>query len=188
METLLQLESFDGTGTDIAGTNLAYQAGFAAGFAEGQETAKAESDHLKHQVVQSLTGIVVTYQQARQDVMAALSGLMTELAETVLPHCVAQGFTSQIADLLLTRFMQPGSDLICVHVHPDNVDSLLATTAMLGDGIAVTADKTLALHAAWIRQAPYEIHVDMDQHLAHIGDLLSNIALEKQRTSGKWTS
>lgn len=180
MDTYLQLECFDPADPATSKAREDFDAGYAAGLAAGHGAAKAEADHLNQAMAQSVAAIRYTYQQARQDIMSSLPRLMTDLAETVLPFCVRHGFAAQITDMILTRLHPGQGDTICLYVHPDQVNALTATTATLEGNIAVMPDPTLTPQSAWIRQAQEEIYLDMDQLLAEIAELLSNITASNQ--------
>lgn len=181
MRRPVSLEAFDLIDTADPGPNADYENGYAAGLVAGQQAAQVKSDHLRHELVQSLTDISFTYHAARHEILSSLRPLVTALSETILPHCVAQGFAGQLADLIVTRFDCGISDAICVHVHPDQRASLQNVTATMTGTVTVKADATLTLHAAWIGQGQAETYLDMDRHLAAISDLLSNIPATDQR-------
>lgn len=183
MAGLLNLEAFDAAELSDTGPSEEYHKGYAAGHNAGYDAACAQADALRRDLAQTLMDISFTYNEARHDVLSSLAVLVTALTDTILPHCVAQGFARQVADLVLTRFTPGAEDGICIHVHPDQVTALQSVTDAIPGGVAVIADPTLPPHAAWIGQGQVETYLDMDAHLARISELLSNISPIDQRNT-----
>lgn len=174
MDLVLQLEAFDADDPKDASASAAYQTGFAAGLEAGTAAAHDATDQLHIALLQSLTQISCSYAQARQEVLSSFATLVTGLTESLLPHCVAQGFAAQVADLVLRAAATGPDQPISIHVHPDQVSKLQAFIDGTAVSAIVTADPTLSPQAAWIGQAGAETCLDMDRHLAEVTQILAN--------------
>ena len=181
MQHGLSFERFDQAAVTDHGPSQDFHDGYALGLVAGQDAARAEADQLRRDVAQSLNAIACTYDVARGDVLASFDRLMMALTATVLPHCVAHGFGQQITDLVVNRFADDIGAEITIHVHPDQVASVQNAVSAAAGSFKVTADPTLSPFAAWIGRAQDEIYLDLDQMLADITQLLSNVSTQNQR-------
>ena len=181
MQAMLALESFADDPPPDPGLAAAYDAGFRAGVAQGRQDAMQEGTGLQAELVQNLSDLAFTYQEARQDIMQSLDPLVRALIHSVLPHCVKTGFADQIADLVLRTCGPDCDQALTVHVHPDQCAAVTAATLPIASLVHVCEDPCLTPQAAWIGQAGAEIQIDMDRHLAAITALLANLSASENR-------
>lgn len=183
MPQLLTLESFDDTDIAEAVENRGYDDGYAEGYAAGLQTARVEQATLTEECVQALNAIDFTYAEAQRQMLDALQPLLRDLAEKVLPHCVANGFAGQIAALISNAIEQSAGTTLTLHVHPDQQTAIATAAHTTTANIVVTADESLSPHAAWIKHAGSEAFLDMDGLLAAITAILSAIEDTNDRTA-----
>jgi flagellar biosynthesis/type III secretory pathway protein FliH len=182
MRKFLALEEFDTADDTDQSCDQTFQDGFTAGYLAGQSAAQSAAEQLTQELVQSLTDTAFTYQEARHDVITSLAAVLAAVAAQVLPHCVAQGFDQQIAQLIHQRITENSPVPMLVHVHPSQVAALRKAIMPIAATVQVTADASLTPHAAWIGQAGSELHLDMDQLLADISDILANLTDQPDRS------
>ncbi|MDX8352886.1 hypothetical protein [Cognatiyoonia sp. IB215182] len=183
MTQLLALESFDDIEVADAVESGSFQDGYDEGHAAGLETARAEQAALTEECVQVLNAIDFTYVEARRQMLDALQPFLQDLAEKVLPHCVANGFASQIAALISDAVEQSAGAALTLHVHPAQRSAIAKAAETTAANIMVVSDPNLSPHAAWVENAGSEAFLDMDGLLASIAEILSAINITDDRNA-----
>ncbi|MEM9787413.1 MAG: hypothetical protein AAF801_12990 [Pseudomonadota bacterium] len=183
MAQLLSLESFDNPATEDQAQNATYQDGYDAGYAAGQSAARDEAAALSEECVQGINTLDFTYAEARKQVLDELAPLLRQIAQKVLPHCVATGFADQIASLLIDATENSIADAVVLHVHPSQKAAVTQAVQRTSANVDVQTDPKLSEHAAWVKHAGTEAHLDMDALLAAISDTLSALDHIDNRTN-----
>jgi len=183
MPQLLALESFDQAETAEVVESGSFQEGYDEGYAAGLETARAEQAALTEECVQALNAIDFTYVEARRQMLDALRPFLQDLAEKVLPHCVANGFASQITALISDAVEQSAGAALTLHVHPTQQAAIAQAAETTAANIMVLSDPKLSPHAAWVKNAGSEAFLDMDGLLASIAGILGAINITDDRNA-----
>jgi flagellar biosynthesis/type III secretory pathway protein FliH len=160
-----------------------HAAAYAEGYAAAMDDIAATNDRLEAELVQTLSDMAFTYRAARQDVIDALEPLVQTLIQSVLPHCITNGFADQIAAAVLQDFTDQAGSAVRVNIHPDQLAPVRNATRQLAADVLIAADPHLSRHAAWIGSARGEVSFDMDRHLAAITALLANLSTQQQEVA-----
>ncbi len=182
MAHVLSLESFEDALTESSGPSADFDQGYQEGLAAGVATVQAETEALSAAFVQTMSDIDFTYAEARGQILASLSPLLTLITEKVLPHCVAAGFTGQLSALLMDAAAADTAANIELHVHPAQQAAVEAAMQALPTKVTVIGDATVSEHAAWIAQGRSETRLDADRLLARIDEILRAIQHIEDRT------
>lgn len=182
MGQALSLESFDDEQVEDITATEAFQQGYQEGLQAGIAQTAADAAALDAAFVQSLENIDFTYTEARSQLLGSLGPLLTTIVEKVLPHCVAEGFAGQLADMLLQAAAQDANAAITLHIHPSQRSAIEAATKDAAVQISLHDDPQLDPHAAWIRQKRSETLLDVDSLLAAISETLGAIHHIENRT------
>lgn len=182
MGQALSLESFEEEHVEDVTETDGYQLGYQEGLQAGLAQAAADAAALNAELVQSIGNIDFTYTEARSQLLGSLTPLLTTIVEKVLPHCVAEGFAGQLADLLLQAANEDANAAMTLHVHPSQRIAVEAATKDIGDQVIVQDDPQLDVHAAWIKQERSETLLNVDSLLTTISETLSAIHHTEDRT------
>lgn len=182
MGQALSLESFDDELVEDITATEAFQQGYQEGLQAGIAQTTADAAALDAEFVQNLGNIDFTYTEARSQVLGSLTPLLTTIVEKVLPHCVAEGFTGQLADILIQAAAADAKAGISLHIHPSQRSAIEAALTDAAVSVTLHDDPLLDPHAAWIRQNRSETLLDVDGLLAAISDTLGAIHHLEDRT------
>lgn len=183
MPQLLALESFDDAVAQEPSQNQHYQSGYDDGHAAGLQAAHEEIAALSEQFVQTLNDVDFTYAEARKQVFDSLIPLMTEVVEKVLPHCVTNGFSNQIVDLLIQTAAKQTGTAITLQVHPSQHAAVAEASQNIAAEVIVQSDPTLSEYAARIKNGDAEQILDMDTVLTAISEILGAVHHSEDRTN-----
>ena len=182
MGQALSLESFDDEQIEDITATKTFQQGYQEGLQAGIAQTTADAAALEAEFVQSLGNIDFTYTEARSQLLGSLAPLLTTIVEKVLPHCVAEGFAGQLADMLLQAAAQDAKAGITLHIHPSQREAVESATSDAAVNLSLHEDPQLEPHAAWIRQRRSETLLDADGLLAAISEALGAIHHVENRT------
>lgn len=186
MTLALSLEAFDADPLDDGPLPAAVQQAFDDGYAQGLETAQTAQAALSAEFVQCVADLEFSYSEARSEILLAIAPLMKTVADVLLPHCAAAGFTQELA-LILEKVITCGvSERMTVLVHPDRYTQISTALSGPSAGVTVAADHDLSLNAAWIKHEVTEAHLDLDQLQSEITETLHGLetAMPRKETHG----
>jgi flagellar assembly protein FliH len=196
MARFLDLESFDkpsrtsGTGApdeaELADERLqSYEQGYAAGWDDAVGAQSADMARLRTELGRNLTEMSLTFQEARQHVMASLGPLLTEMVAKVLPQTAHQSLAHVVLEQLIPLAEALSASPIEVRTAPVNVDTIARLLAERGDlPTKVTADETLGEGQAFLSSGRQDILIDFDSTVAAIGDAVAAF-LDTRRTGSQ---
>lgn len=181
MGSAIRLEAFDAVDQTEDTQAITYQQGFDAGFAAAQAAAAREQGRLQAELVQAISDLEFTYTEARGALTQSLGPLFEVIAQVILPHCVAAGWTGQIAAILQAATAGNLAAPLKVAVHPQQRQTIAAALETAYPHLHITTDDSLGLHAAWIGVGEQETLLDLDRTLSQIVAVLGAIDPQKTR-------
>lgn len=177
----LSLEAFDADLAEDLLNNPAVQQAYDDGYAAGLAAAAQNQSAISAELVQHIADLEFSYNEARGDILRTLSPLFAQVVETLLPHCVARGFATELSAFLYQAATTDLPDAISITVHPDQRAAVAAELLDYNTDISVVEDPTLGRNAAWITQGIRESYLDLDALLSQITEILSTIDLTEPR-------
>ncbi len=186
MGQTVELESFDSAPSAPAGPSGDYQRGYEDGQEDATHAAQSGEAALQADLVQAVSDLEFTYEEARSEVMRALGPFLETLISTILPHCVSNGFVSQIMSILRDAAAVDLVDAPTIMVHPSQQQAVAQALESWPANLSVGVDDSLNPYAAWLRLAPEETLLDLDHLMAEISTLIgaATIPNERQESHG----
>ncbi|WP_341367497.1 hypothetical protein [Yoonia sp. BS5-3] len=178
----LTLESFDDVETEEIAPLRTFEEGYEEGLQAGIAQTQAEIGALNAELVQNIGNLDFGYVEARNEIIGSLTPLLRAVVEKVLPHCVAEGFAGQLADLLMQTAEQDASAAINLHVHPGQRAAVETAVEQTATQVILHDDPSLSEHAAWIGHQRTETLLDIDGLLSAITETLGAFYQEENRT------
>lgn len=175
MAQALSLESFEEALVEDVTESDDFQQGYQEGLQAGIAQSAADAAALSAELVQNIGNIDFTYTEARSQLLGSLAPLLTTIVEKVLPHCVAEGFAGQLADLLLQAAGEDANAAMTLHIHPSQRTAVETASQDMAGQVTIQDDPQLDMHAAWIKQERSETLLDVDNLLVTISAALGAI-------------
>ncbi|MGB3146431.1 MAG: flagellar biosynthesis protein [Paracoccaceae bacterium] len=174
MARLLRLETFDmpATGSrlpeqmqsELEEIRLSsYETGYAAGWDDAVGAQSGDISRLRADLGRNLTAMALSYQEARQHILAALEPLLQSVVGKVLPAIARQTLGQMILEEIRPHAETMASAPVIVRIAPENremVAQLLSAETDLP--IEVAEEPTLGPGQAYLTLGQAELEVDLD--------------------------
>ena len=176
------LESFEDQTMAFAKPDEGFEKGFAVGFAEGKEAAKAVQTVLQDEFVQCISDLEFKYEEARSEITRSLGPLLSILVEKIFPHCLTEGFADQIVAVIQQSLNENTATGFRLTINPAQNTAVIAALAKAAIEVDLTVDPALPPNAAWVRYDQDELYVDGDALLGDIHSILTTVEPIEKRT------
>lgn len=157
----------------------AYDEGYATGWAEAQEDARAAAEAAQAQgeaLRARIEELGFTYQEARAHVMQAVTPMLRAILEHGLPQVLHATLGARLEQEFAAMIASYADEPMSLRVAPDDragvVTDLDGTTAL---PLAIVADATLESGQMVLAAGPFEHEIDIDAFSAHLAQILSSI-------------
>ena len=168
---------------DVEGLKLeAFENGYKAGW---DDAIKAQSDdraRISSALGQHLQDLSFTYHEASSQVMNAMTPLLNEMVNVLLPAMARETLGAHIVEQLRDMARDIGKLDVQIAVSPENVE---AVSAILDDSfsfsVQVVEDATLAGEQADIRFATTEKQIDLSDLLNAVHEAVEGFAHDNRR-------
>lgn len=175
MPLQLQLENFESGSTGLVASHRPHDLpGYDAGFAAGEQAARAAQHHIDAALVQSLSDLAFGFEEARQQVLQGISPLFLALVDQLLPRIVDESFHARLAETLMDLATERSRTPVRLIVHPDQVAAVAALLpSVSGLEFDLHQDPEVGQHGALISQGTSEALLDLDDLIEDIRRTLS---------------
>ncbi|SLN57959.1 hypothetical protein ROJ8625_02909 [Roseivivax jejudonensis] len=146
----------------LAREERAYETGYRAGWDDAVRAQADDRERLGSEFAQNLRDLSFTYHEAYGHVLRAMSPLLEEIADTILPAALKDGFAAHLVSELQSRSATLGGLEVTVAVAPEQlplVEPLVLRD--VGFPVALVADASLEEGQADIRLSDSESRVDL---------------------------
>ena len=178
----VKLESFEDDALLAELPDEGFAQGFTEGHAAGLAAAKAEQAALAHELVQSIADLQFKYEEARGEMIRGMGPLFAALTEKVFPQCIAEDFADRVVALLLDKAAVHAGNGLTLRIHPQHKAAVTAACEAAEIDVAVVSDASLQPHAAWITHEAGAYHIDYDQLIDDIREILSSVDVIQPRS------
>lgn len=168
---------------DLEGQKLeSFEKGYRAGW---DDAVKAQSDdrtRIDSGFGQHLQDLSFTYQEAYGHVMAAVSPLLQDVVDKLLPEIARASLGLHILEQLEAHAQQIGREEVQIAVNPTRIE---AVNALIGEDLAfpvrVVEDDTLGEDQADLRFGGHEKQLDLGELTTSVTEAIEGFAHENQR-------
>lgn len=188
------LEDFDGTPVMAASQNslsdeevehfkvAAFEEGHRAGWDDAIKAQSEDRTRISSDFAQSLQDLSFTYNEAYSQVLNAMTPLLEDIVQSVLPKIAHEALGVHILELLQAQSRAIGALDVEILVAPENVE---AVSGMLdqdfGFPLQVTGDSTIEVGQADIRFGETEQQIDLSEVLTNVGAALQGFVHENRK-------
>ncbi len=160
----------------------AFEKGYQAGWDDAVKAQVEGQRHVSSELAQNLQDLSFTYQEAYSALIKALSPLLTQIFETVLPRAAHDTLGLRLSGMLLDMAREHGEQPVEIVTAPESVaviESVL--TGELPVPVSVVEDSSLAGGQVHIRVGSAEREIDMSEVLREIERAMSGFIEENQK-------
>lgn len=169
--------------SELEGHKLeSFEKGYRAGWDDAVKAQTDETSHITSSFGQHLQDLSFTYEEAYGQMMQAVTPLLTEMVEALLPELARATLGHHIAEQLQKLSAEIGKTPVEIAVAPDKIPAVEA----LLDGdfsfpLQVVPDDTLADEQADIRFGGQERQIDLGDLIASVTEAVQGFAHDNQR-------
>ncbi len=156
-----------------------FEQGYSAGW-EDAIAAQAKNTHVASETfAKNLSDLSFTYQEAVQNVTAALVPFLQALADTLVPDALEAGLAQRIATDLAQAVDVENAAEVTVRCSPARHPLIsVAVPAALEMPVKIVADPALPTDAVSLTFATSERHIDLSELTAHIRQSIEAFAFQ----------
>ncbi|MEL6958421.1 MAG: hypothetical protein AAGL89_05645 [Pseudomonadota bacterium] len=158
----LSLESFDSDQPAEAARHPEYERGFAEGRAEAMASVEAGRRDAIAQLAGQLDDVNFGFEEARTQILVSLRGLMTDLADTIVPEVLNETFSQHLIETVLDVAEYHCAEPVIISVSPDNHASIEAALASSQAMFDINADHNLTDDQVTISHQESQQIIDFD--------------------------
>lgn len=153
-------------------TRLAsYETGYAAGWEDAVAAQTQDDAEMRAGIGRNLQALSFTYHEARIHVLKALTPLLTEMVDSILPEIARETLASQIVEVLMPLAEEMADAPVTLRVNPSSraaVETLLDQAT--GLPVTIIDEPTLGAGQAYLRLGDSETRVDLDSAISAISE------------------
>jgi len=168
---------------DLEGQKLeAFEKGYRAGWDDAVAAQTDDKARISSALGQHLQDLSFTYHEAYGQVMNAVTPLLGELVETVLPQIARATIGLHIAEHLEKLSHEIGTCDVEIAVAPDKIEAVAPLLdGSFGFPVKLVPDDTLAEEQADIRFGTQERQIDLSDLVTSVTEAVQGFAHDNQR-------
>jgi hypothetical protein len=168
---------------DLEGQKLeSFEKGYRAGWDDAVAAQSDEATRISSAFGQHLQDLSFTYHEAYGQVMSAVTPLLTELVETLLPEVARATLGQHIAEQLKKRANEIGQLEVEVAVAPTRLEAVAPLLeGNFGFPLRLVSDDTLAEEQADIRFGDQERQIDLGDLITSVSEAVQGFAHDNER-------
>lgn len=160
----------------------AYEQGYRAGWDDAIKAQADDKTRIASDFAQNLQDLSFTYHEAYSRVLNAMSPLLQDMVNTLLPEMARQTLAPHLIEQLETLAGDIGSLKVIIAVAPGNLEAVQPlTTRDFGFPLELTADDTLGEGQADLRFGETEREIDLSDVIQSIGKSVEAFAYDNER-------
>lgn len=169
--------------SELEGMKLeAFEKGYRAGWDDAVKAHSDDRNHITSALGQHLQDLSFTYQEAYGNMMHAVTPLLTEMVQALLPELARATLGHHIAEQLEKLSAEIGKVEVEIAVAPDKVAAIgTLLDRDFGFPIRLVGDDTLAEQQADIRFGRQERQIDLGDLIASVTEAVMGFAHDNQR-------
>ena len=174
----VQGEPLPATEAEVESLRLeAFEAGYKAGWEDAIKAQSDDQSRISSALGQHLQDLSFTYHEARSHVTKAMTPLIEEMVNKLLPEIARASLGGHISDQLSALARQIGALEVVVAVSPSNVAAVApALDSDFGFPVTLVEDETLADEQADIRFGDIEKQIDLSGLLQSVQDTVRSFS------------
>ncbi|MCT4554992.1 MAG: ABC transporter ATP-binding protein [Pelagimonas sp.] len=168
---------------DLEGVRLdAFEKGYRAGWDDAIKAQSEDRDRISNELGQHLQDLSFTYHEACSHVINALTPLLNEMVQVVLPSMSQASLQAHIVEQLQAIAKEVGGMDVVIAVSPANSEALEPLMDQdFGFPIQLLEDPDLAAEQADIRFGQTEKQIDLGDLLSSLKEAVDGFAHENRR-------
>ena len=161
----------------------AFEEGYRAGWDDADKARTGEAGQASAALTQKLQDLSFTYQEAFGNVMAAMTPLLEDMVNRLLPDLAQATIGAHVLETLQTMAREIGQAEVVLAVAPANVDAV----APLIEGefafpLSVVSDDSLGPDQAGLRFGQTEKEIDLGDLVRTVQEAVQGFAHDNKRT------
>lgn len=152
-----------------------YEDGYAAGLAAAQASAEEQNTQKLDEILQILSDLSISYEEARQAVIASLKPFFTMLSQILLPEMARAGLTQTLLAQLNDAASEDSAIQIRLMLPPSVAEDFQRLTPAHNAEIIIAADPDLLPGQAILRAGRDETIFDANAACAEIRSIIAAI-------------
>lgn len=168
---------------DLEGQRLeAFENGFKAGWDDAIKAQSDDKTRISSAFGQHLQDLSFTYHEACSQVMNAMTPLLNEMVNVLLPGMARATIGAHIVEKLQEMSREIGALEVQIAVSPSNVEAVSGLLEEdFGFPVRLVEDSTLADEQADIRFGKTEKQIDLGELVRSVSEAIAGFAHENQR-------
>ncbi|WGW04339.1 FliH/SctL family protein [Tropicibacter oceani] len=168
---------------DLEGQRLeAFENGFKAGWDDAIKAQSDDKTRISSSFGQHLQDLSFTYHEACSQVMNAMTPLLNEMVNVLLPGMARATIGAHIVEKLHEMSREIGTLEVQIAVSPGNVEAVSGLLEEdFGFPVRLIEDSTLADEQADIRFGKTEKQIDLGELVRSVSEAIAGFAHENQR-------
>ncbi|WP_425097621.1 ABC transporter ATP-binding protein [Tropicibacter sp. S64] len=168
---------------DLEGVRLeAFENGFKAGWDDALKAQSDDRTRISSALAQHLQDLSFTYHEASNHMLDAISPLLKEMVNALLPGIARATIGMHLVDKLHEMAKDIGSVEVEIAVSAANLDGITDLLSQdFGFPVSVVEDDTLADEQADIRFGQVEKQIDLGDLLASVSEAVEGFAHDNRR-------
>ncbi|MDU8910785.1 ABC transporter ATP-binding protein [Aestuariicoccus sp. MJ-SS9] len=160
----------------------AFEQGYRAGWDDAIRTQTEDKTRIASDFAQNLQDLSFTYHEAYSRVQNAMSPLLQDMVQSLLPELARQTLAVHLIEKLETLARDAGSLSVVIGVAPRNLAAVEAlVSGDYGFPLEIIADETLHEGQADIRFGETEKQIDLSEIVQSVGHAVAAFADDNQR-------
>lgn len=160
-----------------------FETGYQAGWADADAARDQAEEARRAALAEALGALQLSYRQARSDVLAALSPLVSDLVARCLPEISRAALPQLVAEALAPWAEAGVSGNVVLNCHPKDAEILGDLTRTTPD-LELRPDPNLPEGQIWMGSVAGELRIDISAALAEVSRNIDDFfALTKQENA-----
>ncbi|MGB2199806.1 MAG: ABC transporter ATP-binding protein [Pseudooceanicola atlanticus] len=159
-----------------------YEEGYKAGWEDAIKSQRDQSAHISDEFARNLQDLSFTYHEAHSQVMQAMTPLIQDIIDVVVPETVKETIGLRVVEQLSEMARRNGAHRVEIIVAPEDADKIRVLLDQdFGFPIEAMSDETLAEGQVFLRMAQEERQIDMEAVMSGIRQAVAGILQETER-------